>query len=188
AGRPSSAVFIASSALSGSRKKSPLTWTPARRPSSTARSTTTSLPPGTLYSPCMLCSLTEAVYTATPGGSRLPSRIRGGIAAEVAGLEEAQPRRIQVAAQGRVDRGQVHRFDPARECIVLQQGFAAVQVRGQVRGQPGAGGGNPPVALQPGPPGRLEFGHGETVAQGARDLLADAALQPRHVLRRHDRG
>src|SRR5690348_8722517 len=52
-GRPSSARLIACSALSGSRKKSPLTCTPASRPSRTSRSTTTSLPPGILYSPCM---------------------------------------------------------------------------------------------------------------------------------------
>src|SRR5690606_25238661 len=44
-GRPRSAALIESSALSGSRKKSPLTWTSAMRPSSTDRSTTTSLPP-----------------------------------------------------------------------------------------------------------------------------------------------
>src|SRR5690606_4012647 len=51
AGAPSSARTMSVSASGGSRKKSPLTSTFCRRPSSTTRSTTTSLPPGVLYSP-----------------------------------------------------------------------------------------------------------------------------------------
>src|SRR6478735_490943 len=51
-GSPVSARLMSSRASSGSRKKSPLTETSASAPSTTARSTTTSLPPGTLYSPC----------------------------------------------------------------------------------------------------------------------------------------
>src|SRR5690606_19884842 len=54
AGRPSSAALISPRAESGSRKKSPLTRTPCRRPPLTPRSTTTSLPPGILYSPCLM--------------------------------------------------------------------------------------------------------------------------------------
>src|SRR6185312_4334224 len=55
-GWPSSTALIAGSAASGSRKKSPLSRTPAKRPSRKARSTTTSLPPGILYSPCIACA------------------------------------------------------------------------------------------------------------------------------------
>ena len=51
-------------ASSGSRKKSPLTLTPVSSPSTTSRSTATSLPPGTLYSPCTPPSV---------GGCRQPS-------------------------------------------------------------------------------------------------------------------
>src|SRR6476661_3952976 len=51
-GSPSRAELMSSSASSGSRKKSPLRDTPVKAPSTTSRSTTTSLPPGTLYSPC----------------------------------------------------------------------------------------------------------------------------------------
>ena len=47
---PSSAGPSASYASSGSRKKSPDTWVPVIRPSSTETSTTTSLPWGTLIS------------------------------------------------------------------------------------------------------------------------------------------
>ena len=53
-GRPSSACRMLSSALSGSRKKSPDTCTWVSLPSCSCRSTTTSLPPGTLYSPCLV--------------------------------------------------------------------------------------------------------------------------------------
>ena len=52
-GNPFTARLIASRALSGSRKKSPASWKFAITPSMTSRSTTTSLPPGTLYSPCI---------------------------------------------------------------------------------------------------------------------------------------
>ena len=50
-GSPVSARLISGSASSGSRKKSPLSETWASTPSTTSKSTTTSLPPGTLYSP-----------------------------------------------------------------------------------------------------------------------------------------
>src|SRR5690348_4001489 len=53
AGKPSSAMSIRVNAVSGSRKKSPLIRTPDNLPSRTARSATTSLPPGILYSPCI---------------------------------------------------------------------------------------------------------------------------------------
>ncbi len=61
AGRPTRAASIVSSAVSGSRKKSPLTATLASRPSATSTSTATSLPPGTLYSP-----RTESSYELSP--------------------------------------------------------------------------------------------------------------------------
>src|SRR6476620_5384270 len=51
-GSPFKAALLARRASSGSRKKSPLRETSVKAPSSTSRSTTTSLPPGTLYSPC----------------------------------------------------------------------------------------------------------------------------------------
>src|SRR5690606_4232888 len=53
AGKPVKALLMSSSASGGSRKKSPLRRTALSAPLSTSRSTTTSLPPGTLYSPCM---------------------------------------------------------------------------------------------------------------------------------------
>ena len=52
-GSPLTAASMSSSASSGSRKKSPARWKSAMRPSRSSRSTTTSFPPGTLYSPCM---------------------------------------------------------------------------------------------------------------------------------------
>src|SRR5690606_18310709 len=66
AGRPHTARSIASSAVSGSRKKSPLTWTCAMWPSASSRSTTTSLPPGTLYSPCIPPSVGSPGVQSTP--------------------------------------------------------------------------------------------------------------------------
>ncbi len=51
AGIPRNAALMSSSALSGSRKKSPETATSDSRPSATSTSTATSFPPGTLYSP-----------------------------------------------------------------------------------------------------------------------------------------
>src|SRR5690606_34698625 len=66
AGRPHTARSIASSAVSGSRKKSPLTWTFAMWPSASSRSTTTSLPPGTLYSPCIPPSVGSPGVQSTP--------------------------------------------------------------------------------------------------------------------------
>ena len=52
-GSPSTAPLMSSRALSGSRKKSPARRNSAILPSRSSRSTTTSLPPGTLNSPCM---------------------------------------------------------------------------------------------------------------------------------------
>ena len=52
AGSPFTASLMSSSAESGSRKKSPARRKRAIRSSSISRSTTTSFPPGTLYSPC----------------------------------------------------------------------------------------------------------------------------------------
>src|SRR5690606_18427047 len=67
AGSPSSAALMVASTESGCRKKSPLTWTLANRPASMSRSTTTSLPPGTLYSPCMRASVFGPDATRYPG-------------------------------------------------------------------------------------------------------------------------
>src|SRR5512146_1631556 len=53
AGMPVRAALSWPSTL-GSGKKSPLTWTPASRPATTSTSAATSLPPGGLYSPCMM--------------------------------------------------------------------------------------------------------------------------------------
>jgi len=53
AGSPVRASLMASSASSGSRKKSPETATDVSRSSSTSTSAATSLPPATLYSPRM---------------------------------------------------------------------------------------------------------------------------------------
>src|SRR3954454_6849017 len=69
-GRPFTAPLIASSAESGSRKKSPASRKFAIAPSTSSRSTTTSLPPGTLYSPCMPESSSHRVRSA--GGTPLP--------------------------------------------------------------------------------------------------------------------
>ncbi len=63
--RPVNASLITSSASSGSRKKSPLTRTSARCSSTSRRSTATSLPPGTLYSP-RRSSLTRPGYRPVP--------------------------------------------------------------------------------------------------------------------------
>src|SRR3546814_7948017 len=80
AGRPSSAASMASSALAGSRKKSPLTCTAVIRPSTMDRSTTTSLPPGTLYSPC---TVPFAVFIGTvypnPGPGPSPGMTTGSV-------------------------------------------------------------------------------------------------------------
>src|SRR5215213_8232917 len=54
AGIPLIAASIAASASSGSRKKSPASRNPEILSSTTSRSTTTSLPPGTLNSPCIV--------------------------------------------------------------------------------------------------------------------------------------
>src|SRR4051795_4428090 len=64
-GRPFTAPLIASSAESGSRKKSPASRKFAIAPSTSSRSTTTSLPPGTLYSPCMPSSRWASAGRAT---------------------------------------------------------------------------------------------------------------------------
>ena len=71
---PSRDAVIRVSASSGSRKKSPDTLTRARRSSSTSVSTTTSLPPGTLYSPCMPTIVGASLTPSRAGRARRPCR------------------------------------------------------------------------------------------------------------------
>src|SRR3954471_8770696 len=68
-GRPFTAPLIASRGESGSRKKSPASRKFAITPSASSRSTTTSLPPGTLYSPCMPDSSSRS---GMPSAGRTP--------------------------------------------------------------------------------------------------------------------
>ena len=76
AGAPSRDAVIRVSASSGSRKKSPDTLTRVRRSSSTSVSTTTSLPPGTLYSPCMPTIVGAPLTPSRAGRARRPCRRR----------------------------------------------------------------------------------------------------------------
>src|SRR5690606_26987833 len=125
--RPVRAALTSRRASSGSRKKSPETLTWARRSFSTSRSTATSLPPRTLYSPRMSGS--------TPTGVRCFRRA----STRTGGAGSASRREVVATgvADGRVAAAAVHdetQDDAERTC-----GHADVADHGQIDAGDGVG-------------------------------------------------